>query len=530
MIADPISNDPFSIPNGSPALVHQGILLPDGEATISDTASELFKLIAPTQKLFNHGGRIVALVGDDHHAIRLDQLTPDASRSYFERFTKFFRRSTVNGKDCLRSAILSVDITRAFLASHEAKENLPTIRALSAVPVPMADGSIHTTGWSKETGIFVTAKWASNLILPTLEDAVALILGTQTDFCFVTDADKSRAIAAIIAPAIRLSGAIDGSSPLHVLEADQSQAGKGYETKVIGAIYGETLSPVAVSGGRGVGSLDESFAAALLRGRPLVVLDNLRDKLNSQVLESFITAEGPFGCRVPYSGIVEVDSKKYVLLATSNGIEGTSDISNRMLIIRLMKQPRGYRYQQYKEGDLVAHIAASRAQYIGAVLRVVSEWIRNGKQTTNDARHDLRTWCRSLDWIVQEYFRLPPLLDGHDAARQRISDPALSFLRNVCLTLRPADLIAGSVVYNASQLADQAIENGVSIPGLSANRLHDDGASAKAVGVTLGRLFREAETIEVDRWSVKREIERVKRSDNNGYFDQKSYRISGVVI
>jgi hypothetical protein len=38
-----------------------------------------------------------------------------------------------------------------------------------------------------------------------------------------------------------------------------------------------------------VGSLDESISNAIQRGKPFIRLDNLRDDLDSEVLESYIT-------------------------------------------------------------------------------------------------------------------------------------------------------------------------------------------------------------------------------------------------
>ena len=38
-----------------------------------------------------------------------------------------------------------------------------------------------------------------------------------------------------------------------------------------------------------------------------------------------------------------------------------------------------------------------------------------------------------MDWIILQLFELPSLLDGHEAAQERASNPDLNWLRQVCL-------------------------------------------------------------------------------------------------
>lgn len=85
----------------------------------------------------------------------------------------------------------------------------------------------------------------------------------------------------------------------------------------------------------GVGSVEESFAEALIKGKPFIQLDNFRDKMDSQYIESFLTAEGSFPARVPHRGEVQIDPQRFLVLMTSNGVESTRDFANRSSIIRI---------------------------------------------------------------------------------------------------------------------------------------------------------------------------------------------------
>ena len=47
---------------------------------------------------------------------------------------------------------------------------------------------------------------------------------------------------------------------------------------------------------------------------------------------------------------------------SSNGIEGTGDFANRSIINRISKQPAGYKFGTYSEGNIFAHIKEIRGR------------------------------------------------------------------------------------------------------------------------------------------------------------------------
>lgn len=122
----------------------------------------------------------------------------------------------------------------------------------------------------------------------------------------------------------------------------------------------------------GVGSLDESYAQALLSGRPFVMIDNLRGRLDSQLLEMALTAGGHNPCRTPGRAEIMVDVRHVFHLLTSNGVETTADFANRSSIIRLRKR-HGYTFRHFDEGDLLSHVAANQNYYLGCVFSVIGQ-------------------------------------------------------------------------------------------------------------------------------------------------------------
>ncbi len=72
--------------------------------------------------------------------------------------------------------------------------------------------------------------------------------------------------------------------------------------------------------------------------------------------------------RIPHQGEVLVDPGAASFQLTSNGIEATPDFAKRASITRMLKQPPGFSFKRFAEGNLRDHIAANQPRYLGAVF------------------------------------------------------------------------------------------------------------------------------------------------------------------
>ena len=324
----------------------------------------------------------------------------------------------------------------------------------------------------------------------------------MSEFDFATPADKSRAIAAILTPALKFGGLLEAHTPLFVVEADDSEAGKGFFLELVQTIYSETPSLVTQRQG-GVGGLDESLSQALLNARPFIQLDNVRGRIGSPYFEAILTCPltGTVPARVPYRGEVQVRPDRFIFQLTSNGFESTRDLANRSCIIRIRKR-RGFRFRRYPEGNLLDHVRANQERYLGAVYSVLSQWLTLGKPATEDTRGEgrFRHWAQIMDWIIQEIFGLPPLMDGHEDAQERAANPALNWLRQVCLAVEADARLDESLT--ASEIVEVCHSHGLTIPGVPS-----DAPESKAmmrVGCIMGKVFKERDSIECDGFQIQR--------------------------
>ena len=485
----------------APSTGTQMIVLPGGDRSITAAAEEIFAAIGPTHTLFHRGGRVHEIDVNPDGTRRLRPITPVQFRSRLESYGNVFVwRSGADGQDVLKPTNCPEETSHALLESLPARDRLPNIAILSACPVlAKIDGqpAVLGPGWNPTRGgLFVTG---GDVPPPTsIEEAVLALNDALSDFDFPTPGDKSRALASFISPGLRFGGWLTHHLPVDFGEADASQSGKTYRQKLVAALYREVPNVVVQRAG-GVGGLDESISQKLVDGRPFVLLDNLRGRLDSPYLESVLTAPGPMPARVPHRGEVQVDPRGFIFQITSNGAETTRDLGNRVSITRIRKRPESYEFKSHKEGDIFAHIVANQPLYLGYVFAVIYEWFTKGMLRTAETRHDFREWAQTLDWIVQNIFGAAPLLDQHDEARQRVSDPRRVWLRSICIAMRDGNQTGE---FLASQLADFALEQDNPPPNVREDA--DEDAVARAIGKIMAGAITDTNVMEIDGFRIHR--------------------------
>jgi hypothetical protein len=501
------------------------VILPGGEVTITESAGKLFRLIAPAHRMFVRGGAVQILVMLDDELLALGILRPAAARSLFEKFARFRAwRPGENYRLVLKPVNCPQPMADALLQSEEALTLLPRVQGLINCPVVReVNGKLGVAGrgYDKVTRLIVTGGKTPPKV--ELKVAVRALLALLAEFSFQTEGDQARAIASLISPALKTGMFLHGRVPAVVTEADQSQAGKTYLQKLNAAIYNERVSLVTCRHG-GVGSIDESLNQALVAGRPFIQFDNFRGRFDSTHLEAFLTAEKAFSCRVRYRGEITVPPKHYLIFLTSNGVDTTRDFANRSNIIRIRKQPPGFVFTKFPEGDLLAHVRRRQAYYLGCVVAVIREWHKQGKPVTDETRHDFRDWVQLVDWICQHLFGTGPVMDRHQQAQEQVSNPALVWLRNVVLAIQEDGALNRALT--ATDLNRLCDGHGLEIPGRRPYA-HEE-AAIRVIGTIMARLFRDRPTVEADGFVVIKEEIYVSRANSSvgGSFKGKTYTVT----
>jgi hypothetical protein len=469
-------------------------------------AERIFAHLGTEREMYRRGDAVVELNLDK----RLISMSSTMFRSRLNRRGRRVRAFKVDKKGHLLHApkLCSEDEAKLLLGTS-AVEFLPEIKLVARMPVLVErEGALITTqpGYNADCGVLVT----SNVAIPTvpLDAAATALLDLLRDFLFPEPGDKARALAGFVAPGLRMGGLLHSDALITSMEADQSQAGKGFKLKIDRAIYGEPAYPVAQKEG-GVGSFDESLAQALLSGAPFVNFDNLRGNVCSAYLESIITAgTDRVPVRVPHKGEAQVDITRTSFQLTSNGFHSTVDLSNRLLMVRLLKQPADYAFTQYPEGGLLQRVEKYSAYYLGCVHTVIRHWHAAGKPCLT-TEHTFKEWVGTLDWIVQDVWQSVPLLEGHRAAAARIASPSLSWLRQLAfVVLREG---RGGQELRTGDLRELCERCDLMPDGIKPS--WEENAIERAMGRLLASCFAKGDSLELDSIRVTR-VERKEKDAN----------------
>jgi hypothetical protein len=499
------------------------VLPSDEDTTYSETARALYPLLLKTGGYYRQD-RCVCTLHQTRGKYVLNEVTPDDLRSRAENLkVTLMRYIYIHHDKKLVQSNMKHDEAKVLLKAEDVK-TLPNVRGLVAYPVlTVKDGKpkVHLEGYDEHSEILIKPKQTLPA-MPTLNQAVETLNELFKDFNFLNPSDKSRTMAMFLTIALTTGRVIAVDVPMFFIEADKSQTGKGFLIDLLAAIFNLEISYVPKHEGRGAGGQDESFYAALERGNPLVLFDNWRGKLSSEALEMYMTCRsGMFPIRLPYKEYRGVDPRYYTLVMTSNGCELTTDQANRTIFIRLRKQPDGYKFPNHPEGSLLEHARKNWKKYLAAIYTIGAEWIRQGQKRSSVSYNSFTEWSRIMNWIVQEIFKLPPLLQHMEEEKKRVSSPAMTFLRQLAIAVAARNKL--KVPLKAGQLAEVAFDAGITIPGL--RMVGDDEAATKAIGMTMARAFSEDEVITTDVYKVSRFKKKVERKDNTkgGGFESKVY-------
>lgn len=496
------------------------VAIPGGAVSIRESARKLYEHIAPTRRLFIQADKVTLLKRDDNGSMFFSPVTSSLACSLFEEFVGFrkAKKSPSGFLPTYDPVTISKELADLYLQCEE-RLRLPIVRGVLNCPmITERNGAIHivASGYDESTGMYVNG--GTRLPAVSLEEAVENLPLILQDFDFQSPGDQSRALAELIAPALKFGRFFNDPVPVSVAEADKSQSGKSYRQQMTAAIYNEELQTVTKKDQGGVGSLDEALSTPLVEGRPFIQLDNVRGQINSTFIESFLTARGTIYARPAYSKQIPVDPSRHFLFINSNGYKATKDLTNRSVIVRIRKK------DNFQFRDMLGFIKDYQPLILSWVFEIIKEWHRRGKPRTSEMCHDFREWSQIMDWIVQNIFHAAPLMEGHSEAQNRASSATHSFVREVSLMLEQRKFMNHPL--QAGEIGNLCRGQTITIPFLAHEQCDNDEARQMAIGKAMAELFvGDQNQMKIDGFTITRETERVVR-DAGKPFVQKKYSFS----
>jgi len=281
---------------------------------------------------------------------------------------------------------------------------LPELDAVVTTPVFGANGDlIARPGYHRDDRLwFDRAGLAIEGVplIPTradLEAAKALIDEMLVDFMFQSPSGRTHAVGLLVLPFVRRM--IKGPTPLHLIDASAPGAGKSLLASVTSLVaLGRQVEAATI--GRDEDETRKKITTALMRGSPIVLLDNIREGIDSASLAAVLTAEvwsdrvlgGNTDCSAPNLA---------TWIATANNPKVTTEIARRVSPIRLaVDSEKPHERTGFRHPRLLEWVASRRADIVRAVLILVRHWQAEGAKPGLGTMGSFEAWVSVIGGIL----------------------------------------------------------------------------------------------------------------------------------
>lgn len=395
-------------------------------------------LIATGAPLYARGELLVRLArGVKTPGLQRDAALPalvpvavPALQEEFERACRFTALAVLrNGETEVRTIGCPPALPAVYL-SRTAAWRLPYIKALTAVPVMRADGSVVWHGYdplSSTVVVCAEGEWPDLAEHPTMEQARAAADRIETVIAGYAFSDEtSRAVAlagfmsAVLRPALP-------TCPLFGFTAPVPGSGKSKLADCL-SIIATGRPAVAMAWSANAEEAEKRLGASFIAGDAVVLLDNVEVPVRSPLLCS-ATTQAEVGVRLLGTSRLVRTPTSALILATGNNLTIVGDLSRRTLICRIdpgVERPELRRF----EFDPVAWTSAHRAVLVTALLTISRWWAQSGQRGERAPIGSFEVWCaRVRDPLLALGYEDPcaSLEELHDADPER--EAALAVLR-----------------------------------------------------------------------------------------------------
>lgn len=350
--------------------------------------------------LFRYGDQPSRLEHTDEGRLVPRPLTVDRMR---HRLTEIavWRKKGQSGPYSLPAA--PPELVRNVLATPDPP--LPVLSRIVEVPVLGADGTIHDRpGYSPKHRVFYEP--AADLVVPVVSrrrnsrdvpKARDLILTELLgDFPFVSDAERAHALCLVVQPFVR--DLVTGPTPLFLIEAPTPGTGK---TLVAHAAAWAALGSQAptMTEGRDEDEWRKRITAVLRKSPVAVLIDNLREPLDSAALSSALTSEVWEDRRLGHSETLTLPNRA-TWIATGNNPQLSGELARRTVRIRVDAQlehpeDRG----TFRHPDLLGWAKEHRGELVWAALTLARAWVVAGRPKPPGGLGSFESWAHVMGGI-----------------------------------------------------------------------------------------------------------------------------------
>lgn len=361
--------------------------------------------------LFVFGGAPTRVERDERGTPVLRPLTEDRLRHHAARWAHWTRPGA---RGQILAALPPMHVVRDLLA-HPDLPLPPLVRIVEAPVFDRCGTLCRMPGYAGEiSGLYVAP--APGWGLPEVPDAptnaevaaarVLLRDDLLGDFPFVGDAEAAHAIALLLLPFAR--DLITGPTPMHLIEKPAPGTGGGL---LVDALLWSAIgrSVPVMTEGRDEDEWRKRLTAKLVASPTVILIDNLRRRLDSPALSGALTATVWEDRILSVSSTMRVPVR-CVWIATGNNPALSNEITRRTIRIRLdAGVDRPWLREGFRHPDLRDWMTVERTALVRAALILVQSWLVAGRPMGNRTMGQYESWARVMGGIL-EHVGIPGFL------------------------------------------------------------------------------------------------------------------------
>ena len=349
-------------------------------------------------------------------------------------------------------------VSDVYLA-RDGQWKLAVLAGVVSCPVLRPDGSIlETPGYDAATGLLFDPQGATFSPVPTnpgkdaAADALVALKTLIKTFPFVTDADQSVALSAILTAVHRRSLP---TAPLHGFSAPVMGSGKSMLVDVASEIA-DGRSAAVMALGRTDDEAEKRLGAALIAGDAIVSIDNVDRPFGGELFCQALTQTTLKVRILGLSKLAEVPSNA-AMFATGNNLTLAGDMTRRAIMCSLDPGVERPELRKFDRSPLDM-VRADRDLYVSAALTILRAFHVAGRPrqvAPIGSFEEWSSWIRdTLIWLGQA----DPVVTMEKA---RANDPQLEAL--IAVTSQWAEVIGYDVRVTVKGLIDSATEQAESV-------------------------------------------------------------------
>ncbi|OAI40626.1 hypothetical protein AYO38_05590 [bacterium SCGC AG-212-C10] len=358
------------------------------------------------QRVFIREEALIRIALGDSGSLTIRKINLDEWIGLVERAAHFVAFNPSSG--VMSPSRLPLGVARDMLAAFRKPADLPRLKGIAEAPFFAPSGRlVSAQGYDPDTGIFCNLPAdLRDLVIPEVPSDEQVRLGVSQlqdlihDFPFVSEADRTNALAFMLTPFVRPH--FDDISPACLVTATTKGSGKGLLIDVVTIIAtGRECQRIAMPF-KSEEETDKRFISLLDAGERHVHIDNVEGVLDSPVLALFLTAR-EYGGRVLGTTNSTVWAQRIQVHVSGNNLQLGGDIPRRGVPIRLapdVERPDLKPREDFQNPDLINWTKDHRRELVAAALTIVQNWFATGGKVGPQRLGSYERWSGALSGIL----------------------------------------------------------------------------------------------------------------------------------